>query len=269
MLNPLHAGQTWSSTPWSSDVASSSSSSHQPITHTSQPIVTGTSVLGLRYKDGVMMATDTLASYGSMARFMNIQRMHPLGEHTVLGASGDMSDMQYVLHEMDKVLLSEFNQDDGHSLTPQQLYAWLARLMYNRRSKIDPLWNSFIVGGYTPPSTSSGEGPEAKGKPFLGFVDLLGVTYQSSTIATGFGMHLAQPLLRTAVEGKEDVLTEEQARAILEGCMKVLFYRDARSLNRFQIATINSSGVSISEPKSVPTSWGFAEGLRGYGPQTQ
>lgn len=61
-------------------------------------------MLGLRYKDGVMMATDTLASYGSMARFMNIQRMHPLGEHTVLGASGDMSDMQYVLHEMDKVL---------------------------------------------------------------------------------------------------------------------------------------------------------------------
>jgi 20S proteasome subunit beta 7 len=91
--------------------------------------------------------------------------------------------------------------------------------MYNRRSKIDPLWNSFIVGGYTPPSSSDAEG---KGKPFLGFVDLLGVTYQSSTIATGFGMHLAQPLLRTAVEGKEDVLTEEQARAILEGCMKVL-----------------------------------------------
>lgn len=115
--------------------------------------------------------------------------------------------------------LSEFNQDDGHSLTPQQLYAWLARLMYNRRSKIDPLWNSFIVGGYTPPTSSE---TEAKGKPFLGFVDLLGVTYQSSTIATGFGMHLAQPLLRTAVEGKEDVLTEEQARAILEGCMKVL-----------------------------------------------
>lgn len=38
---------------------------------------------------------------------------------------------------------------------------------------------------------------------------------------------------------------------------------------QFQIATINASGVSISEPKSVPTSWGFAEGLRGYGPQTQ
>lgn len=100
MLNPLHAGQTWSSAPH----PSTSAPAQHPVSHTQQPIVTGTSVLGLRYKDGVMMATDTLASYGSLARFMNIERMHPLGEHTVLGASGDMSDMQYVLHELDKVL---------------------------------------------------------------------------------------------------------------------------------------------------------------------
>lgn len=33
---------------------------YQPIQHTQQPIVTGTSVLGLVYKDGVMLAADTL-----------------------------------------------------------------------------------------------------------------------------------------------------------------------------------------------------------------
>lgn len=75
-----------------------------PTSHTQQPIVTGTSVLGLRYKDGVMLATDTLASYGSMARFMDVRRLHTLGENTVMGASGDMSDMQFLLHELDKVL---------------------------------------------------------------------------------------------------------------------------------------------------------------------
>ncbi|CAO1636083.1 unnamed protein product [Sympodiomycopsis kandeliae] len=273
MLNPLHAGQTWSSTPSFASTSHSygaagpshhASAGAEPSSHTSQPIVTGTSVLGLRYKDGIMLATDTLASYGSLARFMNIQRLHQLGENTVLGASGDMSDMQYVLHELDKVLIDEFNEDDGHDLSPPQIYAWLSRLMYERRSKVDPLWNSFVLGGVSPPTES-----HPQGKPFLGYVDLLGVTYQSSTIATGFGLHLAQPLLRKAVEGREDTLTEDQARSILEGCMKVLFYRDARSLNRFQIATINAQGSTISAPKSVPTSWGFAEGLRGYGPQTQ
>lgn len=160
--------------------------------------------------------------------------------------------------------LRETNEADSHFLSPPQLYSWLSRTMYGRRSKIDPLWNSFVLGGVTPASPSN-----PTPTPFLGYVDLLGVTYQSSTIATGFGLHLAQPLLRKAVEGREHELTEQEAREILEGCMKVLFYRDARALNRFQIATVDAKGVRIDEPKSVPTSWGFAEGLRGYGPQTQ
>ena len=67
---------------------------------------------------------------------------------------------------------------------------------------------------------------------FLGYVDLLGTTYSASTLATGYGAHIAQPLLRKAVEGYEDVLTEAQAFEILETCMRVLFYRNARSLDK-------------------------------------
>jgi 20S proteasome alpha/beta subunit len=62
----------------------------------------------------------------------------------------------------------------------------------------------------------------------------LGTTYSASTLATGYGAHIALPLLRTAVEGREDTLTEAQALAIIENSMKVLFYRDARSLNKVQ-----------------------------------
>lgn len=69
-----------------------------------QPIVTGTSVLGLRYKDGVMLATDTLASYGSLARFMDIQRLEKVGRNAVIGASGDMSDFQNVQHMLGKLM---------------------------------------------------------------------------------------------------------------------------------------------------------------------
>jgi 20S proteasome alpha/beta subunit len=69
---------------------------------------------------------------------------------------------------------------------------------------------------------------------FLSFVDLLGTTYTASTLATGYGAYIAQPLLRKAVEGREDLITEEEARKILEDSMRVLFYRDARSLNKVQ-----------------------------------
>ena len=67
---------------------------------------------------------------------------------------------------------------------------------------------------------------------FLSYVDLLGTTYSASTLATGYGAYIALPLMRKAVEGREDTLTEEEARKIIEDSMKVLFYRDARSLNK-------------------------------------
>ena len=63
-------------------------------------------------------------------------------------------------------------------------------------------------------------------------MDLLGVTYSASTLATGYGAYIAQPLLRKAVEGRENTLTEPEARAILENALRVLFYRDARSINQ-------------------------------------
>lgn len=58
------------------------------------------------------------------------------------------------------------------------------------------------------------------------------MTYSASTLATGYGAYIAQPLLRKAVEGREDTLTESEARTILEDALRVLFYRDARSVNQ-------------------------------------
>ena len=71
----------------------------------------------------------------------------------------------------------------------------------------------------------------------MGYVDLLGTTYQASTLATGYGAYIAQPLLRKAVEGHEHTLTEEEGIAILDNAMKVLFYRDARSINKVHAFT--------------------------------
>jgi len=204
-----------------------------------------------------MMAADNLASYGSLARFKDVQRLHSVGDNTVIGAGGDMSDFQYIQTLLNELTIEEYTAQDGHSLGPAEIHEYLSQVMYARRSKINPLWNSLLVGGVK------------DGKKFLAYVDLLGTTYSASTLATGYGAHIAQPLLRTAVEGREDKLTEEEAHAIIENSMRVLFYRDARSLNKYQVATITEKGVDISESKHLETSWSFAEGIRGYGAQTQ
>ena len=69
-----------------------------PRNRTLQPIVTGTTVIGLKYAGGVMLAADTLASYGSMARYKDFRRLSSVSKNTILGASGEMSDFQVRMH---------------------------------------------------------------------------------------------------------------------------------------------------------------------------
>lgn len=37
--------------------------------------------------------------------------------------------------------------DDGNSLGPKEVHNYLTRVMYNRRNKFNPLWNSLVLGG--------------------------------------------------------------------------------------------------------------------------
>ena len=89
------------------------------------------------------------ASYGSLARFKDIQRLHSVGSNTVLAASGDMSDFQYIQQVLDDLLISEETiMDDEHKLGPEEIHEYLSRMMYSRRSNFNPLWNSILVGGF-------------------------------------------------------------------------------------------------------------------------
>lgn len=56
--------------------------------------MTGTSVLGIKYAGGVMLAADTLGSYGSLARFTDLRRIRRVGDYTLIAGSGEYSDFQ-------------------------------------------------------------------------------------------------------------------------------------------------------------------------------
>jgi len=213
-----------------------------PIKQTTSPIVTGASVLALKYKDGVMMMADTLGSYGGLAMFKNLRRIHSITPNCLIGTSGEYSDYQYILKLLDQLNRTDFRADDGAHLTPPMIHSYLTRVLYNRRSKIDPLWNLLLVAGVE------------EGKSFLAAVDLYGSSYSSDTLATGYGQHLALPLMRK--HARPD-MTHEEAKSLLEDCQRVLLYRDCRTLNLFTLATVTSEGTNITEPYSLETKWDF------------
>ncbi|KAK4395430.1 Proteasome subunit beta type-4 [Sesamum angolense] len=197
------------------------------------PYVTGTSVVGIKYKDGILLAADMGGSYGSNLRYKTVERLKSVGKHSIIGASGEISDFQEIMRYLDELILYDNMWDDGNSLGPKE-------------------------------------------------VNMIGVHYEDDHVATGFGNHLARPILRD--EWHEN-LTFEEGVKLLEKCMRVLLYRDRSAVNKLQvvilsivvftlrdlramfvttvveppclIARITEDGVTVFPPYSLKTFWNF------------
>ena len=226
-----------------------------PNTHSQYPVTTGTSVFGIKYKDGVVMAADTLGSYGSMARFPDLQRLYKVNDTTVIGFSGDLSDFQYIRDVVERKQIEEDIHGGGVTMRPEALHCWLTRVMYNRRSKFDPLWNTILVGGIQ------------KDKPFIGCVDMIGTAWKEDIIATGLGANLAIPSMQEDLDkkgGKVENLSLEDAKQLLKKAIRVCYLRDCRATPKFHIATINMEGSTIEGPAMIESNWEIAKSIRGY-----
>lgn len=107
---------------------------------------------------------------------------------------------------------------------------------------MNPLWNQLLVAGL-----------DEEARPFLASADLLGTTFSAPSLATGFGAHLAQPLLRKVAgdEAAAAKLSEEEAVEAVKECMKVLFYRDARSMDKYSIAVVKKGSINLKENEQL------------------
>ncbi|XP_050422900.1 proteasome subunit beta type-4 [Adelges cooleyi] len=219
------------------------------------PITTSTSVLGVQFDTGVAVAADVLTSYGSMACFQNNPRILTVNKNILLAAAGEYSDFQYVRDLIEQKVNAETCLNDGIALKPKALYTWLSRVLYNRRTKMKPLWSTFLVAGVQ------------DNEPFLGEIDKIGTAFPDQQIASGYGAYIALPLLRKAIDEKRlksnSKLTREEATELLKTCMEVLYYRDARSLDKYQIGVITSDNVEISDHVLAPR-WEIARLVQGY-----
>ena len=158
----------------------------QPKGHTQTPVNIGSSVMAIKYKDGVMLAADTSVSYGSMKKTKHTSRMAQLSDETAFACSGEMSDYQELLKIFKEKYESDVIEHDGALFyKPRDYYNFLSRLNYQRRMKSDPLWNGSIIGGVR----------KDNGEVFLGMVDLYGTKLEGNFLLTGLASHYGQVLM--------------------------------------------------------------------------
>ena len=217
-----------------------------PKSHTQSPVNVGSSVIGIKYKDGVMLAADTAVSYGSMRYTKGTSRMHKLSEETAMACSGEMSDFQELTKMLREKYESDLIENDGALfLKPRDYFSYISRINYQRRMKGDPLWTGNVIGGVR----------SDNGEVFLGMVDLYGTKIEGNFMLTGLAAHYCQVLLQNA--WKPD-LTEEEARRVIEDCIRVLFYRDKKAADEVQITTITKDrGVVIDAPYKIEKGWNW------------
>jgi len=227
-----------------------------PITVTQSPVTTGTGLIAFEYDGGVIMAADTLGSYGSLARYRSIPRLLKVNDKVVVGCMGDYADYQYLQQIIEQMEIDEACQDDGLQTTARSLHSWLTRILYNKRCKMDPLWTTFVVAGV-----------EENGKPFLGYVDKIGTAYTDPIICTGYASVLATPLIRKAVEDKKGKkLSLEEARKLVVDSLTLVYYRDAHAFNKYTVAVIPSTGeaAKVEDPAILKGNWEVATMIAGY-----
>lgn len=89
---------------------------------------------------------------------------------------------------------------------------------------------------------------------FLGCVDLIGTMYEDEVIATSFGNYVCLPLLRKA--GTD--LSKEDAKKVLEDCLRVLFYRNTKSSTRVRLLDSHcrlATDISLAEAREARLSY--------------
>lgn len=97
----------------------------------------------------------------------------PCLHSTLVGASGEMSDFQAIIEMMENMNQADVNQDDGYTRSPREFFNYLRAVLYQKRNKGNPFWNQLLVAGYRDQES------------FLGYVDLIGTSYEENFVATG------------------------------------------------------------------------------------
>ena len=196
-----------------------------PITNSQSVIYSGSSVIGLKYDKGVIISSDTLMHYGSsLSLTQSTERLKLLNNRTIIGYSGEYSDMQETSRLLDELILEDqLETNDNGFLGPIELGHYLSRLHYHQRNRLDPYLNSAIVGGI-----------DFNGEAVLMQIDPFGTFLNGNYFTTAFANYFACSLLRNEYPKNPKELTKEKAKQLILKCFEVLFYRDSKAGDTIQ-----------------------------------
>ena len=230
----------------------------EPIKNSQSVVYSGSSVIGLKYNNGVIIASDTLMCYGGSLSLMHSrERIKVLNERTVIGYSGEFSDMQETSRILNELILEDQLETNRNGVMgPVELGHYLSSLHYYQRNRLDPYLNSAVVGGI-----------DFNGDVVLMQVDPFGTFLTGNYFTTAFANYFACSLLRNEYPKNPNELTKEQAMNLIRKCFEVLFYRDSKAGDEIQYIVLEKVGNNQLKTEDgvfkLDTKWEYKQFMQG------
>lgn len=192
-----------------------------------EKILHGTTTVGIKAKDGVVLCADMRASAGYFIANNNTMKIQQLDLHAGLTLAGGVADAQNITDVLRyHASLHRIQKQEPipiHSLTR------LTSLIFHQNRGY-PFMADILVGGY------DNDGPA------LFNIDMFGSVEEKSYVTTGSGSPVAYGLLEE--EYRKD-LTVEEAKKIALRAVKAAIVRNIGTGDGINVATIDKDGFRL------------------------
>ncbi len=185
-------------------------------------IKTGTTTLGLVYKDGVILAGDRRVSAGNLV-FSHFEKINKLSKSMGIAMAGSVADVQALI----KIMQSEialYEVRSGTRMSTKAAVGLFATILFNNRFSL--IGSGFIVGGYDT-------------KPEIFSLETAGSKIPDRYTSIGSGSVVALGVLES--EYKDD-MTEEEAIKLAHKAVSTAIKRDVYTGDGVDIVIVDKKG---------------------------
>lgn len=186
----------------------------------------GATSVGVRVKDGVVLATDRRMSYGTFIMSRNARKIYIINDRVGIAFAGLYGDISGLIRML-RADIKSYSLINNAEPSVLMVAKRLSLIMYSY--KMLPFYVETIVAGLDP-----------SGESKLYVLDSLGSITEEPYAAVGSGATIALGYLEANY--RED-LSLEEAEAIVERAVKTAIIRDAGSGDGIDILSITRDGV--------------------------
>ena len=184
----------------------------------------GTTTVGITFKEGIILAADKRATYGTFIAAKDVDKIQIVGSNMALTIAGGVGDAQALVRFL-KAELELFRYSQGEALTVQGAATLLSNILQG--SKYYPYLVQLIVGGYD-------------SAPGLFDLDPFGGLIKEKYTSTGSGSVVAYGLLD---EGFKDNMSRDEAVKLAVRAVNAAIRRDNATGEGIDVVCITKDQV--------------------------